>query len=644
MGLGSFIKKVHDPFGHQKKVKKELSRAAKKAGLDDMLAFEKNNLKYMWDALRADPERAFIGALEPFSSKMWGEIVGKDYEPIQNQLGGPSKGSYADAAEKGIDISPSAGAHQVAAAIASWYAGGAGAAMAPASVPITTAQGAAIVGAGAAVADEELDPLEDVVDIDTSYVAAPSGLYVPQVKTLAGGGLARMTERNGTMPSKSPAQARLMRAAAHGWKKPGGGGPSQAVGREFMNADRGYSNGGSVDGGYTFKQLVKHLDGGIGSVFRIMRGLEDGTYIKDPNTELIYMREPTGIESTPVVETDVVAGVQGPRSGRGPRGGGRGNRGGGGGGPRGGGGGGGPTPDDTCPSGYRGRLGNCRPNAPPGGGGGPRVIPGGVDPVTGGPPTGGDAPPTFAPPPSPAVESEYSLALKAHNARIKETLGYAEGGEVRPGHPEGVNPYNKEEQPGLYALWERKYHKEPAPPPPPLPEAEELSWLEKLMGKKEASETRTERELEEMEQARGGRVNYAVGGLAAMAPPGRMMPPRGKPMPPPGMRPPMGGPPRGIPPMGRGRGINPPNPYMNLRDPNAEFSGGPKMPPSMQGHLQKARMMDRPRRGFSGPAGAGGPPGNRVGMQDQQGGLARALQKGTGRPPMSRRSGFPGSR
>ena len=105
MGLGSFIKKVHDPFGHSKKVKKELSRAAKKAGLDDMLEFEKNNLKYMWDSLRADPERAFIGALEPFSSKMWGEIVGKDYEPIQNQLGGPSAGSYQDAVNKDIDVS-----------------------------------------------------------------------------------------------------------------------------------------------------------------------------------------------------------------------------------------------------------------------------------------------------------------------------------------------------------------------------------------------------------------------------------------------------------------------------------------------------------------------------------------------------------
>lgn len=45
------------------------------------------------------------------------------------------------------------------------------------------------------------------------------------------------------MPSKSQAQANLMRAAAsqstaHGWKKPGAGGPSPAVAKEFMMADR----------------------------------------------------------------------------------------------------------------------------------------------------------------------------------------------------------------------------------------------------------------------------------------------------------------------------------------------------------------------------------------------------------------------
>lgn len=39
------------------------------------------------------------------------------------------------------------------------------------------------------------------------------------------------------MPSKSAAQARLMAAVAHGWKKPGGGGPPVSVAREFNEAD-----------------------------------------------------------------------------------------------------------------------------------------------------------------------------------------------------------------------------------------------------------------------------------------------------------------------------------------------------------------------------------------------------------------------
>lgn len=41
------------------------------------------------------------------------------------------------------------------------------------------------------------------------------------------------------MPSSSPAQARLMAAVAHGWHKPGGGGPSPTVAKEFNQADKG---------------------------------------------------------------------------------------------------------------------------------------------------------------------------------------------------------------------------------------------------------------------------------------------------------------------------------------------------------------------------------------------------------------------
>jgi len=56
-------------------------------------------------------------------------------------------------------------------------------------------------------------------------------------------------------------------------------------------------------------------------------------------------------------------------------------------------------------------------------------------------------------------------------------------------------------------------------------------------------------------------------------------------------------------------------------------------PPSLRGHLQKLRAQQRTTPG-----------GNRVGMRDQQGGLARAMQTQTGRPPISRRAAFPGSR
>ncbi len=58
------------------------------------------------------------------------------------------------------------------------------------------------------------------------------------------------------MPSTSEAQARLMRAVAHGWHKPGGGGPSVSVAKEFVAADkakaamntvRKYAEGGDVD-------------------------------------------------------------------------------------------------------------------------------------------------------------------------------------------------------------------------------------------------------------------------------------------------------------------------------------------------------------------------------------------------------------
>lgn len=101
--------------------------------LSDVLDFEKVNFKDIYDKLREDPERAFIGAVDPFSSWMWGQITGKDYEPLVNQLGGPygggglgtgnTGGVYEKAEAQGVNTYPSAVSHDIAEVIAMMYGG-----------------------------------------------------------------------------------------------------------------------------------------------------------------------------------------------------------------------------------------------------------------------------------------------------------------------------------------------------------------------------------------------------------------------------------------------------------------------------------------------------------------------------------------
>lgn len=148
-------------------------------------------------------------------------------------------------------------------------------------------------------------------------------------------------------------------------------------------------------------------------------------------------------------------------------------------------------------------------------------------------------------------------------------------------------------------------------------------------------------------KALGGVVRMAGGGPVpvGMAPPdslqgglamagsygGAPMPPTGM-APTPGSNPFMAGPvkPPGGPPMG----MTPPD---QARDPMAVALAQPRpgLPSSMTGTLQALRMANRD---------GGGRPGVRIGLGDQQGGLARAMQTQTGRPPISRRMAFPGTR
>jgi len=90
------------------------------------LSFEKESLSYIVKLVKEDPERIFIGAIDPFSSKVWGTLLGKDYEPLINQMGGPTQANFENAAAKGVDIGPASALHTAASMIASFYAGGYG--------------------------------------------------------------------------------------------------------------------------------------------------------------------------------------------------------------------------------------------------------------------------------------------------------------------------------------------------------------------------------------------------------------------------------------------------------------------------------------------------------------------------------------
>ena len=503
------------------------------------------------------------------------------------------------------------------------------------------------------------------------------------------------------MPSTSVKQEKFMRAIAHGWKPtrikdP----PSRAVATEFMEADRKYAGGfaenryytgglaamnmqegGAVNPIYglepmTWKQAVRATGAGgrYASVIALAR-LKAAGY--SHSGDMWYAPETTLLGDQD--GTAPPTGGYDPYYGAGPGsrdGGGRGGGRRGGGGRRRNGGGGGPGPG----------------GGPPGPGAGP--------PLT-------DIPPYVPPPPrDPRAgrDTPMSEALRAHRQRVASSLsvpegGYAEGGHVenyqeggaaRAGHAEGANPYPQGS--ARYKLWERKHHVDPAPVAQ-APEAEDIGWLDRLLGRGEEYKGRTERELEELGEAHGGYIDvpgYQYGGLAAAnfrGPPAGgvpprlptgMMNPRGG-IPPYGattgqsslpahlrnpgstgaygmQRPPMlqkpvgmmdprgfpGGrmvppsPPGGFPGRGGGRPpvIDGAGPAGAPGGPGG-VPGGPRVPPNLRGYLQRQRMMNRP------PANVGGGV-NRVGQQDQQGGLARALQRGTGRPPMSRRAGFPG--
>lgn len=103
--------------------------------LGDLTNFMKFNFKDSWAKLKKNPERIFLGAIDPASSWAWGKITGKKYEPVINQLGSPqgggglglskNGGEYQKAEDAGIRVKPAKNFFTIGDTIAGFEGGSA---------------------------------------------------------------------------------------------------------------------------------------------------------------------------------------------------------------------------------------------------------------------------------------------------------------------------------------------------------------------------------------------------------------------------------------------------------------------------------------------------------------------------------------
>lgn len=418
------------------------------------------------------------------------------------------------------------------------------------------------------------------------------------------------------MPSKSPAQAKLMRAVAHGWKPKRIKGPSRKVAKEFVSADKkakGYQYGGMA------KRLIREArlksegklpDAPRRSGSRIARFIQEGLREQESKTAAAQAAAFTGDPATGPLWNEYLVDTQakgdpeiiGPRtmgaslgdptqyaiqagmqSKNNPEGMTEERRG------------------ALLAAGYTpgtGRYSNylmppaelLGGAAPPEGGLAAATEPvRTIDPVPGREFIGGAAPPRRVAPAGPAFDAgQVPLALQNYLAAMRAQAAQEEpvkaqyGGMMRGMRGRGRRGMRGRGQP---------------------PGGGGLARAAVMPG-----------------SAPGPGVGQ---GQPRPQPPGAGVPLRGVGRPPGMGGPGAGGPTRTTQPVG-GRQFTP------------DLGGGAGMPggapPNLRGYLQRKRQQQQ-------QTGGGRP---RIGMGDQQGALARASQVQTGRPPMSRRQPFPG--
>lgn len=112
--------------------------------LQQVADFEEVNFNYIKDTLLENPERLLYGSADPLSTLIWNEVLGTNYAPVINQMGGPTPEAFMLAEQQGIDTSISQISHQVASAIAGAIGGGAAA---EALAPLLASASSTVIGA-----------------------------------------------------------------------------------------------------------------------------------------------------------------------------------------------------------------------------------------------------------------------------------------------------------------------------------------------------------------------------------------------------------------------------------------------------------------------------------------------------------------
>lgn len=98
----------------------------------DALKFENFALKDLWKGIKKDPKRLVLG-VDPWSTKAWNKVLGRDDEPLVDQLGGPygghtfsafgnkDGGVYARAEKAGVPTNAAGSLHDTAHVISALY-------------------------------------------------------------------------------------------------------------------------------------------------------------------------------------------------------------------------------------------------------------------------------------------------------------------------------------------------------------------------------------------------------------------------------------------------------------------------------------------------------------------------------------------